>query len=296
MKILVIGSTGLVGSALQRKGGAFDLVLMDHSALEIRDERQVRRVLEEEAPDVVINTAAFLGVEPCAANPTEAFAVNTLAVRSLAAICAEREICLVQLSTDAVFDGTKGDLYTEEDVPRPLNLYGMTKYMADRFVESRCEKYYIVRIPILFGLRRNQGNIFIEKMYRLAVSGINELRIADDVISCPSFSDDIAGGILDLVRSGRAYGLYHMRNEGTASLHGFASCFLEKMGVPVEIHRAKASDFSANETELKPLNTAIRSIRIDPLRDWREAMDDYVEQFTSSGKEPISRKNGLQKG
>lgn len=288
MKILLVGSTGLMGTALQSENsGRFQIIPKDHNDLEIKDAHLVRRVLDEEKPDYVINTSAYLGVEPCAANPGDAFAVNTEAVRNLSKLCDKRNICLVQFSTDSVFDGRKGDLYTEDDLPNPLNLYGMTKHMGDLFVRNLCRNHYIIRIPILFGPRRNAGSIFIDKMYRHVLSGADELRIADDVISCPSFSHDIAQGVYSLIDSGKEYGLYHIKNEGVASLYDFANVFFEKMGMPVKILRAKAADFSANETEMKPLNTALCSVKTDHMRPWHEAIDHYIKILKSQPQEAL---------
>ncbi len=290
MKILVIGSTGMIGSAFKRNpaedaGYSF----FSHATLEIKDPAQLAGRLEQERPDYVINTAAYVGVEPCGNNPGEAFVVNTKAVKDLAEICKRLDICLVHFSSDGVFDGRKGDYYTEADTPNPVNMYGMTKYMGDLFVQNICPKYYILRVPILFGLRENRGKIFLEKMYELVRSGRKELRIADDIISCPSFTDDIARGALGIIKAKMPYGLYHLKNEGKASLFEFADRFFNKLGSTVKLERAKASDFAAKEKELKPLNTSIRSVKIKHLRFWEEALDDYILQFQDQKKKGEQR-------
>lgn len=285
MKILVIGATGMLGSALSRNRVQEDVnIFENHLSLELNNRDQVLNRLVEVKPDVVINTAAYLGVDPCAENPGGAFAINAKAVKDLAEICRQLDITLVHFSSDAVFDGKKGEAYSEADVPNPINMYGMTKYMGDLFVKNICPKHFIIRVPILFGTRENKGSIFIEKMYNLAVAGKNELKISDDVISCPSFSDDIARGALSLIKSGATYGLYHLKNEGVASLYDFARVFFEKIGIKLSLKRAKAHNFAANEKDFKPLNTSIRSIKIAHLRRWEEAMDDFVIQFKNKIK------------
>ena len=278
MKILVIGSSGLLGSAFKRRKKDCVYVFKDHSNLEISDRNQILKELNSLLPDVVINCTAYLGVEPCGADPMNAFAVNSKAVKDLAEICSHLNICLVHFSTDAVFDGNKGD-YTEDDLPNPLNMYGMTKHVGDLFVQNICRKYYILRIPILFGMRENQGKIFIEKMHGLFKSGNKELRIADDVVSCPTFSDDVADRVLDLIESKESFGLYHLKNEGRASLYEFARVFFQQLEVSIDIKRAKARDFAAGEIEKKPLNTTIRSVKIPHMRNWTAAMEDYIVQI-----------------
>ena len=256
MKYFVIGSTGMMGSAIKRKKNGDDIFFFEnHGTLELKNREKVMERIVIAKPDVVINTAAYLGIDPCAENPSEAFSINAKAVKDLAEICKQLDICLLHFSTDAVFDGKKGDYYSEADVPNPLNMYGMTKYMGELFVKNICSKHYIIRIPILFGTRENNGSIFIEKMYGLVLSGKKELRISDDIFSCPSFSDDIAEEILKLVKSGADHGLYHLKNEGKASLYDFATTFFDKLGLQINVKRAKASDFSKNEKDVKPLDT-----------------------------------------
>jgi dTDP-4-dehydrorhamnose reductase len=280
MKIVVIGSTGMIGSAIKRFQSSDDIYFLEtHQTFDITKRGQMEIVLREKQPDVVINTAVFLGVDPCADDPKKAYSVNANGVKDLAELCYLLDICLVHISSNAIFDGRKGDFYTEHDHPNPINTYGKTKYIGDQAVMEKCEKYYIFRFPILFGTRENKGNIFIEKMYDLANSGKACIKVADDVTSSPSFSDDLAREILRLIKTDLAYGVYHLKNEGCASLFDFASEFFKQFASNVKIERAKAADFIAVEKENKPLNTSIKSVKIDHLRDWREAMTDYIVQF-----------------
>ena len=126
-------------------------------------------------------------------------------------------------------------------------------------------------------------------MFNLVQSGKKELHIADDVISCPSYNEDIAAGVMDIIEAEKEYGLYHLKNEGSASLYEFASAFFEKLAIPVKIYRAKAKDFSEKENAIKPLNTSIRSMKIPHLRNWQMAMDDFTVKFK---KKLVNGNNG----
>ena len=276
LKYLIIGSTGMVGSALERVKEHRNSVFVTHQQLDILDLKQIEGVFDQISPQVVINTAAYLGAEQCTENSLLATQLNCKAVCDLATVCKEREICLVHLSTDAVFDGNKTDDYYEDDLPLPLNMYGMTKHLGELHLQSIDCKYYLIRIPILFGSRKNQGEIFIEKMLKLAQKGAKELRVVDDIISNPSFSDDIAKGIYQIVESNQEYGLFHLKNSGKASMFQFVKTFFEFAGLDINIVPAKAADFAMNDKAKRPLNTSIGSKKIKPLRPWTESVKDYL--------------------
>lgn len=280
MRVALIGSNGLLGSALKhelQKNGIESLFLT-HNVFDVCDTKDYQKILDFQA-DVVINTAAYLGVEPCEENCLDAFSLNVKAVKDLANFCEKNGISLAYISTDGVFDGTKGD-YTEDSVPNPLNMYGLTKYNGELMTKNLVSKYYIFRIPILFGKRGNEGNIFIEKMYSLYAKGKKELKIADDVINRPSYNVDIASKIVEIIVKKMQYGIYHIYNGGEkASLYDFAlEFFKQKKITDIKIERAKASEFAVNEKGKKPLNTTLSSKKIEPLRDWKFAMKEYIER------------------
>lgn len=279
MKICIIGSNGLVGNVLvdildKKKIETLKLTHNEFDITNINDFNKIKQF----NPDVVIDTAAYLGVEPCEANAMDAFKINSLAVADLARFCNENNYCLTYISTDSVFDGISGE-YNENSIPNPLNMYGLTKYNGELMTKNLCSKYYIFRIPILFGKRKNQGNIFIEKMYQLYKNGKKELKIADDVISKPSYNVDIANKMVDIIINNLEFGIYHIFNGGkNASLYDFAKEFFNLKNITdIKIEKAKASDFSQNEKGKKPLNTTLASIKIEPLRDWKEAMREYIK-------------------
>ena len=279
MKLMIIGATGLLGSALKRTARAGITVLPeDHETLEITDRAQLERALLRAEPDAVVNAAVFQGVAACAELPQHAFAVNARAVRDLAGLCNELGITLVQISTNAVFDGQRGD-YCEHDPPNPVNTYGVTKFAGELYAANICERHYIVRLPILFGTRENRGTTFIEKMHGLVRNGSRHLRVAADEVSCPSYTDDVAGGIMDLIASGRGWGVYHIKNEGRASLYEFTATFFERMGLDVTVEKAEAGEFGGAAPELKPLDISIRSVKLPCLRPWTEALDAHVAQL-----------------
>lgn len=285
MRVLLIGSTGMVGSALlRRRPAAGEWLCADHGEFELGDPRQVAAALERHAPDIVINAAAFLGADPCALDPERACAVNALGPWHLARACSRLGIALAHFSTDAVFDGLKGAPYTEEDCPRPVSLYGLTKNLGDLAVRANCPRHWVLRIPLLFGTRENRGAAFVDRMVCLARAGKRDFRVADDVVSSPSYSDDIAGEVIQVVLGGAPHGLYHLRNAGEGSLFDLTTAVFGRLGIDARVERARAADFAAGEQDRKPLRTPLGSVRREPLRPWEEALDDYVAVLRSRGE------------
>lgn len=280
MKIALIGSNGLLGSALKKELSSknYNVLLLTHDNFDISNITHYSILIENNI-DFVINTAAYLGVEPCEQNPLKAFEINTFSVGLLSRFCNTNKITLIHISTDAVFDGKSGQ-YNEIISPEPINYYGLTKYNGEQLVKMLCEKYYIFRLPILFGNRENKGNTFIEKMYNLYLNGTKEFKIADDIISNPSYSNDVAESIINLIEKKYEYGIYHIFNSGGEnSLYDFASEFFNSKEIyDIKIHRAKAKDFSINELGKKPLNTSLISSKISPLRNWKEALKEYCKE------------------
>src|SRR5208282_5094421 len=173
MKIAVIGSNGQLGSDLV---GAFsengDAVCgLTHSDIEISELDSVLRALEDVRPQVIVNTAAMHHVENCEREPEKAFAVNALGPRNLAIVARDMGAALMHVSTDYVFDGSKGSPYVEEDSPRPLNAYGITKLAGEHFVRATTAKHFVIRASGLYGkspCRAKGGLNFIELMLKLA--------------------------------------------------------------------------------------------------------------------------------
>jgi len=257
-----------------------DLLQLTHENFDITDEKCYSQLTTNNI-NIVINTAAYLGVEPCEENPIHAFEINTYAPGQLARFCNYNQMTLVQISTDNVFDGKKGN-YDETSIPQPINLYGITKYSAELLVSNLCSNYYIFRIPILFGKRNNKGSIFIEKMHSLYLQGKKEINIADDIICKPSYSVDVAEKILDIVKSKKPFGTYHIFNGGEkASLFDFAKEFFSAKNInDLSLIRAKAEDFSYKEKALKPLNTTLNSVKTAALRDWKDALLEFAKKQT----------------
>lgn len=277
MKILLFGSSGTVGTAIEdacaRKN--IDCLSPGHGDVEITDVQKVRSIIASHEPDVVINSVAIVGINPCEERPDVAFAVNSTAVRDLAQICQNNEITLVQASTHAVFDGTKDDYYTEDDLPNPTGIYSASKYLSERFAANLCKKHYVVRFPTLYGRRRNQALGFVDKVLQKMTKG-EDLKIADDKIDSPTYTFDLAEALISLLEDNYPFGVYHIANSGRVSYFDFVMRIRELLKSDVNIMRAKDSEFKA--LGYKPLKTAMKSIKLKPMRNWGDALCEYISR------------------
>lgn len=247
-----------------------------HQELEITDNNAVKKIINKYNPGTIINMMAMTGTNSCEKDPLKAFAINSIAVAYLSKLCEKNKIALVQPSTHAVFDGKKDDYYTEDDLPNPINVYGASKYMTECFTKNFCSRYYIPRFPVLFGNRKNNLSLMylsVNKVMETIKLG-DELKVADDKIDSPTYVKDVASGIMSLLEEEKPFGIYHLSNSGKVSYYDFIIKFLDMTNTDGQIVRAKDKDFDS--LGYKPLKTAMKSVKLPPMRNWQDALKEYV--------------------
>ncbi len=282
MRTLLIGADGQLGSDLRKSYSDEGLVPLSRGDLDICDYGQVRRVLGEHLPDVVINTAAYHRVDECEGNAARALEVNALAVRNLALECRERDAVFVHFSTDYVFDGESARPYTEDDAPRPLNAYAISKLAGEYFIRYLYDKHFILRVSGLYGVAgsRGKGTNFVETMLKLAREG-KDIKVVNDQVLTPTYTRALAPRIRALIETGR-YGLYHMSCDGECSWHEFAAAIFELSGLKPNLSPTTSAEFRTaakrpRYSVLKNRNLAAAS-EVEPLPFWRDALKEYLEE------------------
>ncbi len=282
-KLLLLGSTGKMGVAL-RKEFKDDYLIIGKSSrdFDALNFQQVRNLIEQTSPDIVINTVAYLGIDPCEKDPEQAFRLNTLYPKLLAELSNEKQFLLLHFSTDAVFNDVKRDLYTENDCPYPLNIYGFTKYGGDCFIQAIAKSYYILRISVLFG-EATKNTQFVEKMLQKIKEGQNVLNVSGDIIGSPTYSLDVAGQVRRILEESFEFGLYHIANEGKASLYDLIKEIVVNLDIDVEVKMASYKDFPY--IGIKNTYTPIKSEKIASLRSWQKAVKEYCDSIKGNWKE-----------
>jgi dTDP-4-dehydrorhamnose reductase len=276
MKILITGASGMLGTAMEGvcKEQRLNYLGLSHEDLEITDKNGLEQKIEEYMPSIIINSAAFMGIPACEENPKKAFEINAISALNLAKICKNKGINLVQISSNAIFDGKKGGLYFETDTPNPQNIYGLSKYAGEICAQNNLDSYYIMRFPKLFGSRRNNTLGFTDKMIDKMRKG-EELKIADDRIDTFTYTIHAARKIISLLQDNAQFGIYHIANQGSVSYYDFVCKFAEKIGYAGKIMRSKDSDFPAPAPN--PLRVELGSNKIKDMPNWENALDEYVK-------------------
>ena len=228
MKLVVTGAGGQVGRALQEQAEGVDLVVLDRAGLDVADAPSARRAVEAHAPDAVVNLAAYTAVDRAESEPERAFAINRDGAAHLAAACAEAGLPLLHVSTDYVFDGSKGAPYAEDDAPNPLGVYGRSKWEGEEAIRATLPEHVIVRTAWVFGAH---GHNFVRTILRLA--GEREtLRVVADQRGCPTAAGDLAVALLQIARAVTEqpghWGTYHFAGQPPTTWHGFAEAIVEE--------------------------------------------------------------------
>lgn len=280
MKLMVIGANGQLGSDLVKVFEGEDLISLTHQHVDICEPVGVRETLRRHQPEVVINTAAYHKVDECEVNVEKTFAVNVHGVRNLALACREYDCTLLHMSTDYVFDGRKGEPYTETDVPYPINVYGISKLAGEYFVRYILRRHFIVRSSGLYGVAGSsgKGGNFIELMLRLAREG-KDIRVVNDQVLSPTYTVELANQIKALIET-EHYGLYHATSHGECSWYEFARKIFELSGLEPNLSSTTTAEFGATAT--RPPYSVLRNERLeqlglDRMRPWEEGLADYLE-------------------
>jgi len=272
--VLLVGASGQLGTDLRLSApDAVNLVAFTHGELDVLDLEQVKRVVAEVRPDVVVNAAAYVDVEGCETDRERAFAVNAYGVRNLV----EAGARIVQISTDYVFDGSARRPYVEEDRPDPINVYGESKLAGEVFAHG----HLIVRSSGLYGVAatRAKGN-FVRTMLRLGRER-GEVSVVTDQVLTPTNTADLAPAVWRLVEGG-ATGVYHATNAGECSWFEFAKAIFELSGMDVAV---KPTDTATlNYKARRPAYSVLDSSKLERdgfggLRPWREALTAHLREL-----------------
>jgi dTDP-4-dehydrorhamnose reductase len=271
--ILVVGAKGMLGRDLMDILGN-EARGVDVEDIDIRELSSVQKVLLTLKPRLVINAAAYTDVDGCESNQELAMEVNGEGVAHLAMICKEIGATLVQISTDYVFDGSKGSPYQEDDPTGPLSVYGESK-LAGEMNARFCPEHLIIRTQWLYGLH---GKNFVETMLRLATEK-KELAVVDDQVGSPTWTVDLGLAIKALIDKG-CRGTYHAANGGFCSWNEFARAIFAEAGIEMTVKPMSTGDLGRPAP--RPLYSTLDCGKL--ARDggfqpqpWQEALKHYLK-------------------
>lgn len=269
MRILVTGAKGMLGQDLCPilEDEDFDVIETDVDTLDITNPENINEVFDEFKPDFVIHCAAYTNVDKAEEDKETAFKINAEGTKNIANACNERNIPIIYISTDYVFDGTKKGKYLVSDKTCPVSVYGESKYLGEQAVQ-KCEKYYIARTSWLYG---HHGKNFVETM--ISLKDKEEIKVVDDQIGCPTWTVELANGIVKLINDEMPYGIYHICGSGQTSWYGFAKKIFELCSLNVNLKPCTTAEFP--RAAKRPENSVMENNRI--CRKWETALKEYID-------------------
>ena len=282
--ILLTGGTGQVGQAVLRHAQerGLEIVAPNRAQMDLTNGQSIADMVARRPWSAVVNCAAYTAVDRAETDAALAEQVNAVAPAILAAETAARDIPIIHVSTDYVFDGTNGAPYNEDDAVNPLGVYGRTKEMGESAVRTLNPRHAIIRTAWVVSAG---GANFINTMIRLA-SERPEVSVVDDQIGCPSSALDIAETLLVVAEHlPEQCGTWHFVNSGYASWYDLAARIFANMdqrGHPTPILKAISSSQYPTPAK-RPGNSRLstfaiqRDFGIKP-RHWHDAIDAILAE------------------
>jgi dTDP-4-dehydrorhamnose reductase len=294
MRILITGAHGQLGSEVVRRAppGETSVVGLSEEDLDITQSQAVERILDDHAPRLVVNTAAYTAVDRAEDEPEAAFAVNREGSANLAGSCARRQIVLLHLSTDYVFDGKTSAPISEDDQAEPLGVYGRSKLEGEVLVRRLHPQHVILRTSWLFGAR---GPNFVKTILQLARER-DEVRVVADQTGCPTCAADVADVILELAailgqHGALPWGTYHYCGTPAATWHTFAQEIItlgrRHLNGPFKVRSLRAISTAEYPTAApRPAYSVLSCEKLRGAfgiapRPWREGLNDVLKEMST---------------
>lgn len=294
LNLLITGANGMLGSALREEceRQQLEYTAMTRKDADLTEPEQVKRFLHEKKPDIVFHCAAYTSVDLAETEQKLCHAVNVEATRAIAESCKEMNAALCYISTDYVFDGAGTAPHKESEQPRPLSVYGQSKYEGELIAKSLA-RHYIVRASWTYG---DVGASFLDTMLRLGAEK-RQITVVNDQIGAPVYAKELAGLLLALVRTGR-YGTYHATGQGECSFAEYAAYIMETAELPAEIvpvsseqyeqimlhglQSSKEKNTKAKKMAKRPKNSRLSMEELKAaglwlLPDWKDSVKRAIE-------------------
>ena len=236
------------------------------------------RVITDAAPDAVIHCAAYTAVDAAEDNVELCRKINAEGTKNIAEVCRDLDIKMMYISTDYVFNGEGTRPWEPDDHREPLNIYGLTKYEGEVYIERLVKKFFTVRIAWVFGVN---GKNFIKTMLRLGEEK-GAVSVVDDQIGSPTYTYDLARLLVDMIQT-EEYGRYHATNEGLCSWYEFACEIFRQAGMTdVKVTPVDSSQFPAKAK--RPKNSRMNREKLvekgfTPLPTWQDALGRYLKEI-----------------
>ena len=254
--------------------------------LDFCDSEKYRLTVEEFFPDYLFHIGAFTDLEYCENNQQATFETNTESVKTAVKISNNLNIPLLYISTAGIFDGLK-EFYDENDEPKPMGVYAISKYEAEKFVVQNSKKFIICRAGWMMGGGPKKDKKVVKKILQQIKDGKKELFIVDDKFGTPTYTNDFAKNTLALIESNN-FGLYNMACEGNTSRLEVTEEILKILNLSkkIKINKVNSDYFSETFFAKRPncenlLNKKLNDKKLNLMRPWKETLREYLKSSYS---------------
>ena len=286
-KILITGSTGQLGNSLGNVfKSRYDLVFTSRTKpnkntnyfLDITNSLLVKDMVSAISPDIIINLAALTNVDLCESNPDLAHAINFQGVKNLVNVFKGP---IIHLSTDYVFDGKLG-LYKENDITNPINVYGVTKYKAEKILLEKSKESLVIRTNVLYDYQSKAKSSFLNWVVDSLKRG-EKIKVVDDQFNNPTWTDSISV-VIDRAIKADLNGLIHWGDFDWISRYDFANKIADKFNLQSNLIEPIKTE-ELNQVAPRPLNGGLdTTLAQDLLRLEPPQIDDCLNQIIENLK------------
>lgn len=278
MKLLITGAGGMLGHRVGERAVALghDVAACTHVDLDIADEAACLRVVEDVAPDAIVNCAAWTDVDGAESDFDGAMAVNGTGAGNIARAGAQADARIVHVSTDYVFNGHKDEPWVESDPVDPQSVYGLTKLRGEEQVADATPRHAIVRTAWVFGVG---GTNFVDTMLRLGAER-EEVSVVTDQIGCPTWTGHLSDALIEVAERGD-FGIHHIAGRGACSWNELALEIFDQAGLSCRVLPTTSEAFKRPAP--RPAYSVLGSERPDPilLPPWQEGVAGHLAERTA---------------
>jgi len=290
MKILVTGASGQLGQSLQAAVTMHQtsdvFIFADRSQLDLSQTKQIHSYLDKQPVDVIVNCAAYTLVDQAESNIEIANQINHLSAKKLAELAQHRQIKLMHISTDYVFDGLSSKPYTEDEATHPLSVYGTTKLQGEQAVQTTMDhNALIIRTSWMYS---EYGKNFVKTMLKLGREK-SQISVVNDQIGSPTYAIDLAYVIMTILQSHNfrqdqfETQLYHFANQGNCSWYKFAQTIFQMANINCELSSIVTSEYPLPAR--RPANSVLNSNKIQQdfnlnIPKWEISLKKCIDRLT----------------
>ena len=289
--IWLIGNKGMLGNDVEKLLKERGLTYWgSDKEVDISDYKVLEKFGKDKKIKWVINCAGYTKVDKAEEEIDEAFRINKDGVRNIALFSAKKQIRLIHISTDYVFNGRqeRTAAYREDDKNNPINIYGKSKLAGEEEIKEILDEYFIIRTAWLYGLK---GNNFVYTMLRLFKER-DLVKVVGDQWGSPTYTVDLAKAILKIIEDDSVnYDIYHFTNEGVTNWYEFARAIYKKakrLGLiegnkKIKIELIKTEDYPT--TARRPKYSVLSKEKIKKefnlkIREWDKALEDFISTLS----------------